>query len=132
MTWGKSVEDFSMLEIDEGVHIDHTRLAELSAQLGPAAAEDVMCRGVEEVSIQICKIEAALRRADIYEVAKLARGLMCMADTVGLATLARVAGDVANCASFGDHVALAATVRRLGRIGDGSVVAVWDLHGMSV
>lgn len=121
-----------MLDPEEGVAIDHDRMGDLFTQLGPTMADSVLSRSIEEVSIRICKVEAAYRKDDIAAVGRLARGLVAIADQIGMTTLARVANDVSTCAHRGEPNALAATVARLGRIGDRSLTAVWDLQGMTI
>jgi hypothetical protein len=55
------------------------------------------------------------------------RSLIAMADQVGMAMLARVAGDVTGCIDAGDGTALAATFARLLRIADRSLCEIWDM-----
>ncbi|WP_224824098.1 hypothetical protein [Cognatishimia sp. MH4019] len=135
--WGREqvgdvVNAITRLELCEEVRLDPDRLAELFVQLGQQGAEDMVCRAMEEISLRLAKVNAAYDAADLERVRKLARSLVAISDQVGLATLARVAEDVADCAVGHDRVALLAVVMRLQRIGESSVTAVWDIRDMSV
>lgn len=114
------------------MQVDCDRLADLYTQLGGQQAEGVVNRAMEELAVRICKIEAAHRRRQYKDVAKMSRGLVAIADQVGLKSVARVAQDVCTCCAQSERVALAATVARLGRICDRSLCAVWDLQDMTV
>ncbi|MCB1338182.1 MAG: hypothetical protein KDK10_12270, partial [Maritimibacter sp.] len=60
------------------------------------------------------------------------RGLIAVAQQVGMTTLARVGRDVLELSQSYDAAAFGATVARLGRIGESSLMAVWDLQDLSV
>ena len=107
---------------DEGVRLDGARLAALYAELGEAGAEAVICRAMEDLASVL---------ADLQRLADCAGLLARVAGDIGMATLVRVAGDVADCAARGDLTALTAVLARLVRIGDRSLTAVWDLQDRS-
>lgn len=49
-----------------------------------------------------------------------------------MTTLARVARDVAELCQADDSAALSAAMARLTRVGERSLIAVWDLQDMSL
>jgi hypothetical protein len=54
--------------------------------------------------------------------------MVAIADQIGMASLARVARDVSSCAVRVDAAALGATLARLERIADVSLMAIWDMQ----
>ena len=121
-----------MLRHEEEVRLNPDRLDQLFVQLGEAGAQNVVCRAMEELAVRLSSLEECHRAGRAEMVRKGAKSLIAIADQIGMQSLARVAGDVRDCADRGDGVALAATLRRLVRIGDRSLTAVWDLQDLSV
>lgn len=117
---------------DERVRLDPDKLTALYVQLGAAGAENVVCRAMEELAIRMADLPGLLRSGDYVKLGKTARSLVGIADQIGMGSLARVARDVSDCAHREDLPALAATLARLGRIGDRSLAAIWDMRDMSV
>jgi len=120
------------LMFDEKVRLDSDRLAELYVQLGEAGAQDVVCRAMEELAVRLTRINESYQTNKTHDLRKGAKGLIGIAEQVGMQRLADVARDVRNCADENDPIALAATMARLLRIGDCSLTAVWDLQDLSV
>ena len=120
------------LMFDEKVRLDSDRLAELYVQLGETGAQDVVCRAMEELAVRLTRINEAYQTNKTRDLRKGAKGLVGIAEQVGMQRLADVARDVRNCADENDPIALAATMARLLRIGDCSLTAVWDLQDLSV
>lgn len=120
------------LEPSEKVRLDSDRLAGLYRQLGETAAEDVVCRAIEEMAVRLTRCERMWRKNDREGLRKCARSLIAIAEQVGMVALARVAGDVARALDARDEVAVGATLCRLIRVGERSLTAVWDLQDLSV
>lgn len=121
-----------MLKQEEAVRLDAGQLEKLYEELGEAGAEDVVCRALEELAVRLAQTERAWRAAQLGTMRKSARSLVAIAEQIGMNTLARVAGDVTVCADSGDHIALAATVTRLVRIGERSLSEIWDLQDLTL
>jgi len=117
-----------MLSREEPARLDRDRLQELYAELGEGAAENVICRALEEMAVRLAKVERAHRQGDASELRRNARSLAAISDPLGMTLLSRVAADVARCVEAGDPVALAATLARLLRLGERSLLAVWDIR----
>lgn len=128
---GENVAVVSRLRHEESVRLAQERLAELYVQLGESGAQDVICRAMQELALRLGSLEEAYARGDHAALAKGARGLVGIADQVGMASLARVAEHVQECTNRQDPVALPAVLARLLRIGDSSLTAVWDLQDLS-
>lgn len=112
--------------------LDPAQIETLRRDLGPHAAEDVVCRAMEELAQRMCQLQdqaASGPREDLY---KGVRSLAAIAEQIGMSSLTRVAHDVMACIELGDSVAEAATLARLARIGERSLTALWDLNEFTV
>lgn len=116
----------------ETVRLDPDRLGVLYSQLGPVAAEDVICRAIEELAVRLTRCERQWRQDSLAELRRSARSLVAIADQVGMVALARIAGDVTSTIDTGDPAAIGATLFRLIRVGERSLTAIWDLQDLSV
>ncbi len=116
----------------EPVVIDRDRLAILVRDLGEAGAERVVDRALEEVSRRLLTVETGWAEGDCRRVSRAAHSLIAIADQVGMHLLAHVACDVAALARSGDGPALAATVARLERVGEWSMLAMWGAEDIRV
>lgn len=122
----------TQIRLAEPVRVDHDRLGALYSEMGHAGAEDVVCRAMEELALRMAHCDRLMRHAQYDDLRKSARSLIAIADQIGMSLLARVARDVMTCVDVGDHVALAATVGRLMRTGEGSLTAIWDLQDITI
>ena len=128
----KKVENVTRLVQTETVRLDQDQLNGLYTQLGEANAEDIVCRAIEELAVRMSHCERLWRERDYDALRKSARSLIAISEQIGMTGLARVAGDVTVAVDNGDYPALGATVFRLLRIGERSLMAVWDLQDLSV
>ncbi|MFT6104424.1 MAG: hypothetical protein ACJA1E_000846 [Paracoccaceae bacterium] len=129
---GDQVSNLATLHVKEPVRLDSDRLSTLYFQLGEVSAETIMCRAMEELAVRLSELQPLLQEGDYQRLAKVSRSLIGIAEQIGMASLARVAGDVTECAMAGNLPALSATLNRLNRIGDMSLMAIWDLRDMRV
>lgn len=120
------------LDQNETVRLDPERLGSLYRQLGEVGAEDVVCRAIEELAVRLAHCERLWRQQDSEALRKCTRSLIAISDQIGMTALARVAGDVTCAIDLGDGAAVGATLFRLLRIGERSLMAVWDLQDLSV
>ena len=116
------------LFISEDVTVDHDRLSGLVEHLGQTKAGDVLARAMEELSERLTNLENSWATGDVDGVVRRARGLGGIAEQIGMGNLSKVARDVQNTGLAGDGAALAATVARLLRMGEGSMSVVCDLR----
>ncbi len=119
------------LRLVEVVRLERRCLADLYAQLGEPAAEEVICRAMEELAMRIAMLDRSQAAGDWAALAKGARSLVAIAEQVGMTLLAHVAADVTHCAERCDVPATAATLARLVRTAERSLTAVWDSHDLS-
>jgi hypothetical protein len=115
------------VRLTETVRVDQDRLGALYAELGEVAAEDVVCRAMEELAVRFSHCSRLHSAGHWSELRKCTRSLIAISDQIGMAVLARVAGDVIETLDAGDIPATGATLARLLRIGEQSLTAIWDL-----
>ncbi len=116
----------------ERPQIDPEQMARLQRRLGAPTAEEVLCRALEEIAVRLSRAEREHRTAQRAKLAGSVRAIAGQAGQIGLPALARVADDVGYCLGAGDETALAATMARLVRVGEGSLMAIWDLDDLSL
>lgn len=114
------------IEPSEPVLLDEDRLTALYAQLGEAGAEDVVSRAMQELSARLAECGHLYTDGNYRRLRKSARSLIAISEQVGLPRLAQVAGDVTTCLDKEDEAGLGATLHRLLRIGQTSLVMIWE------
>lgn len=120
------------IRLDETVRVDHDRLGALYAELGADAAEDVVCRAMEELALRLSHCSRMYNSGKIRELRKCAKSLIAISEQIGMIALARVAGDVVETIDARDTPATGATLARLLRIGERSLAAIWDLQDITI
>ncbi len=118
--------------MSESVSLEAERLRSLLLKTTEQDAEDIICRAVEELALRLSHCGRYWRQGKLPELRKCARSMIAIAEQIGMSTLARVAGDVVVSIDAGDPVATAATQARLTRIGDASLLTIWDYQDLSV
>ncbi|WP_299285235.1 hypothetical protein [uncultured Tateyamaria sp.] len=126
------MKNVTQIRLAEAVHVDQDRLGALYSQMDADSAEDVVCRAMEELALRMGHCDRQYRAGDLAALHKSSKSLIAIADQIGMTVLAGVARDVATCAKTGDPVALAATIGRLMRTGEGSLSAIWELQDMTI
>ena len=112
--------------------LDVTRLKTLVDDYGESGAERFVGRALESIAVRLSKAERAWRRGDTVRLCHGARELSDVAGQIGLTGLERVAMDVSTVAITGDVVALGATVARMLRLGESSLMSAWNIDGQTM
>lgn len=115
----------------ESVRLDQSQLEVLYHSLGPVGADKVVNHALEELAGALMRVGKQYRSGEIEELRTSVRGVIAAAQQVGMTLLARVGRDVLDLSHGYDAAAFAAAMARLERIGEGSLVAVWELQDMS-
>jgi hypothetical protein len=119
--------DVVCLSHDEPTRFDAERLEELCLTLGEAEAEAAVADALKRIATMVEDFEwlTSVARPCLLKVClgSMARD----AELIGMITLARVAEAAIACLDSEDAVAQAAALARLRRIGERSILAVWDL-----
>ena len=116
----------------ERPRMDARQIESLCMELGTKGAEDAVCRAMEQLGQQLHQAHQFAFDGEQLKLYDTLANLRTTAEHIGLCGLAHVARDVMTCVEFGDGVAQAATLARLGRIGERSLAALWDLQDMSI
>ncbi|SFB01901.1 hypothetical protein SAMN05421688_2423 [Poseidonocella pacifica] len=124
--------ELKTLQAQQRVRVDSGRILDLTQQLGPHGAEEVVCRAMEELAVRLTYLEDRYRSADSSQLRKTARSLAKIAEQIGMSDVSRVALDVLNCVDAEDEHALAAVMTRLLHVGERSLSAIWDLQDMTM
>lgn len=120
------------IRLSEVVQVDHDRLGALYAELGESAAEDVVCRAMEELALRLSHCSRLHSAQEWNELRKCAKSLIAISEQIGMLVLARVANDVIETLDANDGPAISATLARLLRIGEQSLTAIWDLQDITI
>lgn len=112
------VAQVSVLHPRDTAHFDEDILEQLSRDLGPGVAENILCRALEDMAIRFDHIREEYRDGRERELRKSVRAIVPIAHQVGLRGLSSIAQDVLVCIDRGEGVALAATLCRLLRSGE--------------
>lgn len=118
------------LRHSETACLDRDRLEELVIELGEPGAERYVGRALDTIAVRLNRCERARRSGDMARLITSAEELAGCAQQIGLVTLERVARDVILTARRGDEASLAATLSRMVRIGEASLMSAWDLGDM--
>lgn len=123
-----------IVRLDHGAAeaFDTRQLEDLYQQLGQARADDVICRVLEELASLLSMVERCYREGRRRDMRRHVNTLSQLAAQIGLPVMARVARDVINCIDAGHSVPLAATLARLVRTGEYSLIEIWDLKDMPI
>ncbi len=126
-----------MHEVSRLRHVDHAgldcgRLEEILLTYGEAGAERFLGRTLEDVAVRLNRLERAWRRNDAKLLARGALDLAQVAESIGLVSLGHAARNVGTTATSGDPVAQSATVCRMIRVGEASLMRIWDIRDETV
>lgn len=116
----------SALAVSEAVRVDSRRVAEIIAELGETAAQNVVGLALEQLAAALTAVDAALGAGNLAQAIADAERISRLAWQIGLLSLAGVAMDLGSTAERGDNPALAAIRARLMRVGNRSLTAIWD------
>lgn len=119
------------LRLEEIVRLDRHRIDDMILRMGEDAAEDVICRAMEDLALRLSALERAYAAQDNPTVARGARGIAAVSAQIGMSRVAAVAHDVGRAAARGDMPALGATMARLMRVSEASLHAVFGGDDMA-
>lgn len=120
------------LQYSEPVRLDRSQLDVLYKSLGPAGADEVVARALDALGDALALASAQYRTGQIEELRGALHNVVALSQQVGMTLLARIGRDVLELSHTFDAAAFGATMARLERIGEGSLVAVWDLQDLSI
>ncbi|MBD3679784.1 MAG: hypothetical protein HUJ27_15465 [Rhodobacteraceae bacterium] len=116
------------LRVFEQVRLDRDRLATLYREIGERGTENLIEEAMEQIATQLSNIRKAMNERKLADVHRSAKNVRILAEQIGMPLLASVASDVMQVCRNADRTALYATVARLTRIGENSLIAAWGLE----
>lgn len=120
------------IRLAETVRLDKDRMAEIISRLGPRGADEVISRTMEELAVQLAKVHKAVASGRAADICPAATKIAEFSAHIGMPSLSQAASNVANVARSNCGSALAATAARLERVGEASLMQVWDLQDLSM
>lgn len=116
------------LQLNEIVGLEFERLERIWKRLGPEDGELVLGAAMEDLATLLHEVMLAWEMSDVTAIRMRAFSIQGLGDRLGMPLVSHVASDVIALTTrhTGDAAALAATVARLQRIGEQSLVAIWD------
>lgn len=126
------MNDVVALRLEEPVRLDRDQLEILFLRLGASGADQVVNQAMEDLAVELARVEKNHRAGRIEEVRGGVRQLVTIGQQVGMTSLARIGRDALELIDGFDGAAYCAVIARLVRVGESSLVAVWDLQGATV
>jgi hypothetical protein len=114
-----------ILAPQERVASDMAPIDAIFDRLGPEPGAELISRAVTEMAGSLNALAGLVEAGDFASLPREARRLQRMAEGLGRASLARVAGDLGHCAACGDGTAFAAVWARLVRVAEQSLGPEW-------
>ena len=118
----------SVLQRAGHLQLDPMTLTEIYAKMGEEAAENTVCRTLEDLALRLGHLMDLRATCQFNDMVRPAKSMAVAADQVGLTEVARAARHVATCAVQGDGIALEAVLSRLERAYDLAISDIWDFR----
>ena len=122
----------SQLRLDEAVSLDTECLEEICNRLGYRGGEIAISVAMEDLAVLLYQATKYWTGGDLKALEPTSRQIAGAARRMGLLGLARVATDVTTLCHGADTTALAATVARMRRVGERSLLAIWDCEDLTI
>lgn len=122
----------SQLRHSEAVSLDIELLDQMCARMGYTKAEEAIRTAMEDLAVLLQYSGTLARTNELTNLDMTARQIDAVALRIGMCALSRVATDVYRLCHFNDPVALAATVARMRRVGEASLIAIWDRDDLMI
>lgn len=117
----------TVLRCASALRIDPDPLSVIYADLGAEAAEDTICRVLEDIALRLNALQDLRRACQFSDMVSPAQRVSVVARHIGLMEVTIAADHVARTAEQGDGVALEATLSRLERGFDIAISEIWDV-----
>lgn len=118
--------EVSQLRPDEAVHLNMEKLDRMCTQLGYDGAELEISHAMEDLAVLLQQAGRCWRTKEYVTLKQVAEQTQNVANRIGMIGLECVAADVVDLSQSDDMNALAATVARMRRLGELSLLAIWD------
>ena len=112
----------------ETVWVNTDLLHGLGERMGFEDAEVLVNAAMEELAELLYLTDALFADSDFDRLKKNVERISVLAESVGMHVLAQIGRDVQGLCGADDQHALSATMARLRRVGERSLMAIWDAH----
>ncbi len=123
--------EVATIRFSDPVKVDVTRLNAICERMGLVDGEAAICAAMEDLAGLLMTASTAWMDCDVEKLRDAAGDAAEKAASIGLNPLARVARDAEALCGSGSETALAAVVARLERMGESSLIAIWDAQDAS-
>lgn len=121
----RPMPSIAVLQCREPAPLDAAPVDYLVAQRGADAAEEMICRVLEDIALRLDAVQQAMAAQGFTSLSKQAIRIDHVAAQIGLTDVSLAAAGVAKTALQEDGVAICATVARLERCFDMAVTEIW-------
>lgn len=111
----------------EAIVVDNLRVAQIFRNMGAPCAESSIMARVEALTTTLHRMDAMVAGGAIADIPALARQARESAHAIGLISLSSVLGSLDQACKAGDWPAAKALWHRACRVGDASLMMLWDL-----
>ncbi|MCC5993053.1 MAG: hypothetical protein JJT99_11060 [Rhodobacteraceae bacterium] len=115
------------LQYRESVVVDKRRIARIFRSMGAPCAEGSIITQVQALTSSLHRIDAHLKQDDLSELSEGAGKACKTAHSIGLLSLSTALGNLQQVSLDGDVTAIRAVWQRCCRVGDASLVELWQL-----
>ena len=112
----------------EPVWVNTDLLNGLGERMGFEDAEILVNAAMEELAELLYLTDSLWSDGDTDRLGKNVQRISVLAESVGMHVLAQIARDVEGLCGEDDRHAMAATMARMRRVGERSLMAIWDAH----
>lgn len=116
----------------ERVDIDRGQLARMGRRMSPRARDRALEAALEELACRLYRTSVQGRGEAPAEIARNARRIGELARMTGLVSVADLAAVLDSLCRDGTVVERAAVSARLARVGEQSILQLWDLQDLSL
>ena len=126
------MQDIAQICPAERIRFDPARFQEMVQRHGAQGAERALNLALERIAVGVSRVERASRCGDPRAIIRDAAALAVVADEIGFTGLNHAAVAARDAAEWRDPIAVSATVARLVRVGEASLMSAWDIRGISL
>lgn len=120
----------TVLNCPASLRLDPEPLVQIFADQGEVAAEETVCRALEDLARRINDLQSPRERSAFDEIGKPVHRIAAIAGQIGLIEVSIAAESVAQAAKQKDGIALEATMARLERGFDSAISQVWNFSAL--
>ncbi len=111
----------------DAVDIDALILQRMQTTLGLVGTDQAIATGYEIILDRLAEMQSLSQSGDMPGIVTRSDAVGALGQAISMITLRLVAEDVHTCALRGESAALSATLARLERVVDRSVMTLWEL-----